>query len=347
MNRDIKRAAALVILLAVAGAAFGAERIALARYIAGLETIREALAARRLDAAKTEARALRGATVDTGRETFRADDALLTDIVDTKAIDPALHAQVSVTIEELLRASPAGSGGEIDRELLQKLDEERRAHDLEAGGEIAGTELPEDVPFVTRMVRALGRALVWIGERLAELADWLLGFLPRSVAGKEPSGGVRGIVLFVAALIVLILIALALQVLRRGRGAEKVESTAMPSESRDADPLSRGSNEWERYAAQLAEAERWREAIRAWYHAVLVTLYSSGVLHFRKGRTNWEYIASIAPSHAWRGEFIELTRRFEQEWYGSRESSAGACDDGRERALSILDQVRRGVRGAA
>lgn len=342
----MRRAAAVLILFVLAGTAGAAPSITFARYVGGLETIRGALAAGRLDAAKTEARALRGATIDTGRGTFRTDDALLTDVVDAKTIEPALRAQVSVTVEELLRAAPTG-GGRIDRALLEKLDEERRANDLKAGGEIGGTEMPEEIPIITRILRAIGRLIVWIGERLAELADWILSFLPREASGKQPSGSVRGIVLFVSALIVMILIALALQVVRRGRAAAKVESAAMPAESRDADPLSRGSNEWEQYAAQLAAAERWREAIRAWYHAVLVTLYSSGVLHFRKGRTNWEYVASIAPSHAWRAEFIELTRRFEQEWYGSRESSAGACDECRERALSILDELRRGVRGAA
>ena len=210
------------------------------------------------------------------------------------------------------------------------------------------TEVDTDVPFVRRVWEALAAAVEWIAERLAALVDWLLDFLPRNDAkDKGAGGGIGGIVTFIAALIVLLLIALALQVLRRGRGAEVIAAADVPLESRDADPLSRGTTEWERYAAQLAAAERWREAIRAWYHAVLVTLYSGGILHFRKGKTNWEYIASLAPSLAWRGEYVELTRRFEQEWYGARESSADAYDDCSERAARILGEIRKTSRGAA
>lgn len=343
----MKRLATLLIIILIAAAASAApQRIALTRYVEGLEEIRGALAKQELETARTKARALRGSIVETANGTFRSDDALLSAIVDAKSADPAVRARVAITIEELQRTSPE-RGSRIDRALLQQLDESRRAGDLKAGGDVAGTELPEDVPLIKRILRAIGDAIVWIGERLAELLDWLLGFLPRSATDDEAGGGIRGIVIFVASLIVLVVIALAMQVVRRGRSGPRIESAALPLESRDADPLSRASNEWERYAAQLAAAERWREAIRAWYHAVLVTLYSSGVLHFRKGRTNWEYVASISPSHAWRGEFIELTRRFEQEWYGSRESSAAAYDDCGGRARALLDELGSGARGAA
>ena len=64
----------------------------------------------------------------------------------------------------------------------------------------------------------------------------------------------------------------------------------MPASQRDADPLSREQDEWEKYAAELAAAGRLREAIRAWYHAVLVGLFRAGLLHHHKGRTNWEYV---------------------------------------------------------
>src|SRR5207244_5595400 len=119
------------------------------------------------------------------------------------------------------------------------------------------------------------------------------------------------------------LVVLALEVVRRSRRRELVAvATSDPVASRaDEDPLSRAANEWERYAAQLAAAGRIREAIRAWYHAVLVTLYGAGILHFRKGRTNWEYISTITPTIPWRGDFVKLTRRFEHEWYGSANSS--------------------------
>jgi hypothetical protein len=122
--------------------------------------------------------------------------------------------------------------------------------------------------------------------------------------------------------------------------APLVKSDALTSK-RDDDPLSRGATEWERYAAQLAASGRIREAIRAWYHAVLVTLYGAGILHFRKGRTNWEYVAALSPDLAWRAQFVALTRRFEEEWYGRDRSSIEAFEEVSERAQHILDAVRR------
>jgi hypothetical protein len=74
---------------------------------------------------------------------------------------------------------------------------------------------------------------------------------------------------------------------------------------------------------------------------VLVTCYSAGALHFRKGRTNWEYVATLPPSVPWRPEMIELTRRFEQEWYGSDASSDEALDECSASAKRILEAVRQ------
>ena len=103
---------------------------------------------------------------------------------------------------------------------------------------------------------------------------------------------------------IIVLVILAFEVVRRSRArqTEPVMASEPLSSKRDEDPLSRGASEWERYAAQLAAAGRLREAIRAWYHAVLVTLYGANILHYRKGRTNWEYVAGLAPAQLCRCE---------------------------------------------
>jgi hypothetical protein len=44
---------------------------------------------------------------------------------------------------------------------------------------------------------------------------------------------------------------------------------------------------------------------------------------------------------------IELTRRFEREWYGHAESPVDALDECRSRAQRILDGVRRNRSAAA
>ena len=157
-------------------------------------------------------------------------------------------------------------------------------------------------------------------------------------------GTPRGLVTGIVLLIVLVLAMLAFETIRRSRDAapeEDLVTSGAVESRRDEDPLSRGANEWERYAAQLAAAGRTREAIRAWYHAVLVTLYAAGILHFKKSRTNWEYIAALSPDIAWRGEFVTMTRRFETEWYGRAQSNIDALDDAAGRARRILDTVRR------
>lgn len=140
---------------------------------------------------------------------------------------------------------------------------------------------------------------------------------------------------------------LALRWLRAGPGRRETSSMTSGELTRqpggDDNPLSREGDEWQRYADQLAAAGRLREAIRAWYHAVLVHLYRNGLLHYRQGRTNWEYIAALPPRLAWRTRFIDLTRRFEHEWYGHGASGEDALEACRRAAHEILAQVGSGV----
>jgi hypothetical protein len=137
---------------------------------------------------------------------------------------------------------------------------------------------------------------------------------------------------------------LAVAALRRSTSAETpATSRPRPASQRDADPLSREQEEWEAYAAELASAGRMREAIRAWYHAVLVALFRAGLLHHHKGRTNWEYVARVPAESSWRAELIRLTRRFDREWYGSERSAAESLRECASEARSILRQVRAGA----
>jgi hypothetical protein len=217
--------------------------------------------------------------------------------------------------------------------------------ELAPGGEVA-TKVDADLPLLERIAKSIGEMLEWLGEKIRQFLDWLRDLFPNVKRDGGATFGMRWIVIAVVALIVIALIILAIEVTRRSKRAKKEIPTSEPiSSRRDEDPLSRGASEWERYAAQLAAAGRYREAIRAWYHAVLVTCYSAGVLHFRKGRTNWEYVSLLSPSLAWRPELIQLTRRFEREWYGADESTSEALDECSDRARGILDAIRR--RGAA
>ena len=85
------------------------------------------------------------------------------------------------------------------------------------------------------------------------------------------------------AAIALVLTVAAVRSMRRRDAAEERGEAGEAAPERDEDPLSREAAEWERYAGELAAAGRRREAIRAWYHAVLVALFRAGRLHHQRG----------------------------------------------------------------
>jgi hypothetical protein len=313
-----------------------------ADYVNRLAVIDGLLEQNALELAKIEAKALLGTRVEWSRGYFFADDSLLQSIVDSGSASGPHRARIAATIVELRRATGMDTA-QGDRKLLARIAAEQDVPDLPQGGNIP-TRIERDIPLMERVGEAVNDMLEWIREKLKKLLDWLLDLVPsRRPQESTASVATRWIVFVVVALIVIIVLVLAVSVLRRSRASsdETVQSSAPPLGSKaDEDPLSRGASEWERYAADLARAGRYREAIRAWYHAVLVTCYAAGILHFRKGRTNWEYVASLGPSVEWRPELIELTHRFEREWYGSLQSTEEVADECGQRATGIIETVR-------
>jgi hypothetical protein len=319
------------------------------QYAAQLQRLHSLITANQLDIAKSEAASLTGSEVVSSRGNFHADDSLLTAIAQARGADPVLLARIELTVAEL-RSAATVSDVAPDPKLLRQVAAEQDVPELARGGELTPPPAPE-VPLIERVLKSIGDMFRWIGKKVARFVDWILDFLPRRVTnGQGTTAGMRWIVIGVVTLIVIGIIFLAVEVTRRARRgkAETLTSSAPLRSSRDDDPLSRGATEWERYAEQLAAAGRFREAIRAWYHAVLVTAYAVGALHFRKGRTNWEYIASLSAATTWRPELIRLTQRFEQEWYGSEQSTEDAFEDCSASAKRILDELQQiAERGAA
>ena len=343
----------IALLLAFALLSLGAQAKTLSvdQYVAHLEHLHTLIADAQLGIAKAEAAELAGSDILSPRGDFHADDSLLSAIAQSSGIDRLLLTRIELTIDELRVANVPSAAP--DPKLLQQVAAEQDVPELASGGELTAPKM-RDVPLIERVFRSIGRMFRWIGEKIDQFVDWLRELLPRAEVESGATAGMRWIVIGVVALIVIGLIVLAFEVTRRARrgDADTLTSSAPLRSAGDDDPLSRGANEWERYAAQLAGEGRYREAIRAWYHAVLVTCYAAGVLHFRKGRTNWEYIASLPPSIAWRSELMRLTRRFEQEWYGAEQSSEETFDDCGARAKIILDalhrnSLQRDERGAA
>jgi hypothetical protein len=343
----VRRLAIVIAMFLVCGNASAQTSFSLDQYVSALQRVHALIAANQAEAAKSEAATLKGAEIVSSRGNFHADESLLAAIAQARGTDPALLARIELTVAELRGGQTRESAP--DPKLLQQVAAEQDVPELARGGELTAPSIDE-VPLIERVLKSIGESFRWIGRKVVQFIDWLLGFLPRRADGESgTTTGMRWIVIAVVALIVIGIVFLAVEVTRRARrgNAQTVTSSAPMRSTRDDDPLSRGATEWERYAEQLAAAGRFRESIRAWYHAVLVTSYAAGVLHFRKGRTNWEYIASLPASTAWRPELIRLTQRFEQEWYGSDQSSEEALDICSASAKRILDELQQIERGAA
>lgn len=322
-----------------------AETIRIEQYLASLQQLDQLLATNQRELARTEATTLAAYDVDSALGRFHADESLLGAIADSRESVPQLRARIASTVGELRRATGLGVTA-ADPRLLEEVTKSQEVEELEKGGEIEGPPNVE-IPLIERLLKSVDKILEWILEKLTRLFEWVLDLLPNRGNTKGATGGMRWIVLALALIILLVVVLLAFKVIRGSKAAEKTvaESSEPIGSERDADPLSRGANEWERYALKLGGEGRYREAIRAWFHAVLVTCYAEGILHFRKGRTNWEYISALSPAHAWRPDLITLTRRFEQEWYGSDASAIEAYEDCGARAQRILEALHRG--GAA
>jgi Domain of unknown function (DUF4129) len=335
------------LLIIMAAFPLHAATLTLDQYTAALTRIRNLIAAGDLNTARAEATTLAGDDVVSSNGRFHTDTTLVAEIGKAKPRDLGVETRIDATIAALRTAAPSKSAA-IDQPLLLRLQREQTLPELRRGGDIRGVQ--PDTPLLKRITNAISAAANWIADKIMKFVEWMSRFWPEdNPKKKSASSAMRWTVGSLVGLIVLILAILAFEVIRRSRkrARDVVEESAPLTSTRDDDPLSRGANEWERYAAQLAAAGRLREAIRAWYHAVLVTLYGANILHYRKGRTNWEYVAAVGPEQEWRARFIELTQRFEHEWYGSDESNSDALDECTAAARHVLNAVRRSNREAA
>lgn len=229
-----------------------------------------------------------------------------------------------------------------DKQLLEAVRRAQETVGPRAGGTIAPLPAPE-LPFLEQLRGALESAARWTVRRLGEFWRWLASLFPAATAQQAVgiSSRITGLVLIFVGLVVVLVTALALLSAARPRSAIAARASAAPESEEDADPLSRSAGGWEERARDLAAQGRARDAIRAWYHALLVHCYGKGVLHHRRGRTNWEYAHALSPSLPWRPRFEELTRRFDVEWYGRAESTPAALEAFSAGAGEILSALGR------
>lgn len=337
---------ALVVALALAGlvsaeeapSAVGGSRLSVEAYTRALEEILPLLESARLEEARETARELRRADVEFAGELVGTDPTALDGVVNarTGAEARARAAQVRRLVGAL-RAS-RGEGG-MDDAHLEVLARLAPPEDAQKGGTVAPPLRAKELSVPERVGQAFLAAYEWVVSVVDKILEWLARLRPRRVSGPE-QGGATTAAIVVTAVAAAVLAVLAWRTLRRGSAPLAAESDPILASAKDEDPLSREVGEWERHARELAAARRWREAVRAWYHAVLVCLFQRGLLHYQKGRTNWEYASRLAPETAWRPTFLDLTRLFDREWYGRSASDAEAVRECSRRAREILGAVR-------
>ena len=306
-----------------------------------LDAVRVALHEGDADRARDKAQLiLRRKVVHDGAE-FATDDTLLGGIgedTNTARLDALIEALAAIDPAE--RAAPRR-----DDPLLRRLRREEAFSETSRGGDLGEEVLPTPDPPQSIMDR-LAAVWEWVWEKIQAFLEWLGRLFFNSATNEAGSGSMKGLVAVLVIAGIALLLFVTILALRRRKGVIHSASSvaaATAKSSRDEDPLSRSAAEWERFAGELFGAGRFREAIRAWYHCLLVTMFRAGALHYRKDRTNWEYAFSLAPDLGWRPRFMESTRTFEREWYGRRNTGEDTADEFRREAIDLLGTVREGV----
>jgi hypothetical protein len=271
--------------------------------------------------------------------TVRADGEEL--VTDLWALAPIARGEPHRARLRSLLASleaPAAAGPAPDKPLLEALRAVRRWTPKQ-GGEIGEIDTAA-VPFRDQLFEQARDAWRFVVRQVRRFLRWLGNLFPDQVArAPGASGSIVVPVLIGLAAMAIVMIVLAL--LSWGSGPPRPEQRLAGGTVADDDPLSRTAGGWEERARELAAAGRAREAIRAWYHAVLMRCASEGALYHRRGRTNWEYAHSLAPSLPWRARFADLTSRFDVEWYGRAESSSESLTEFSRIAGEILRALGR------
>lgn len=335
----------LLMLLILAPACALGHDISVAEYRDQMSALLHELDAGHLAAAQQQAAKLKGVIVTSPDSRFSADASILQPIQKAAAIVDAQkqRAKISTLLAALNEKDSANTSAEPDRVRLETLrrDEARilppKDGEADDGGII-------DSGYAGAIFSYIANGLKWMVEKVSDVLKWFENLFPSPRSGM--SGEVGPIIKYLVIAFAIVLVGLMLRAYLRSRKFKPVASEFAPinapASSKDADPLSRDSGQWEEYAAKLASAGRHREAIRAWYHAVLAMLFRSGVLTYRKGRTNWEYVFSFSPDVPNRRDFQELTGSFEVEWYGKSSSAAGDANRYGEYAKQFLMRTRSG-----
>jgi hypothetical protein len=336
--------AAVLLLVSMQG-----ESIDLPEYRSRLRRIREAIDRRDLDAATSGSRELLDRRVLHDGMVLLPDATVLGPLAKAKTADEAREAgrrlnALSAELESIGAGTPPPAAP--DGALLERLRQEEQQRQLSPDQRVTGPALqrPEIPKTFWERLAEFGN---WSERQLKRFLAWLVRLFFGAAGAQSGAPSTRFLVVGLVITVLGTLGIVAVIALRRRHAspAAMATSEAPAIRAQDDDPLSRTASEWERFAAELMKSGRFREAIRAWYHALLVSLFRAGTLHYRKDRTNWEYAYALPSTISWRAGFMEATRTFEREWYGRRDTGVETAEIYQEQAIEMLGAVRQG--GAA
>jgi hypothetical protein len=153
---------------------------------------------------------------------------------------------------------------------------------------------------------------VWLDSLRQRVSDWLMAFL-RRFDGTGLDVRAVGIVLAWGSSL-LALSALSwwlVQMLTRRSRAASLELGTMRVPAAPA-------REWARRAMAAARAGDLRESVRSAYHAAVCRLEEQGIWRVDESRTPREYVQLLPADDPRFAAVSDLTRQFEQVWYGRR-----------------------------
>lgn len=341
------KAMPLLLLAFAAISAWTGETLTPEAYLRRLADIDGALESGNFEQAKELSGILAGLTVAWPQGPLHGDPTIAV-LVNRSAMAAArLRVQADLAVLALSSgATPTVGDAQALARIASRADQ--AAWRLRSGGDIAG--IPQDVQLSVTWQDRVFAALTWVRDVLRDAIDWLRNLLrlDRGADGGHGDGG--SLVLPISLVLVGIILVLAVVMAwRTWRSAPAPVLESIGSEQKraiDADPRSRAVDEWQTYAQRLITEGRYREATRAWYHALLVQCWSNGLIHHRVGKTNWEYALLLPAGLSWRDRFRDLTLRYDRIWYGYRDD-ADTVGSFSHDAGDILAMLRRDSAGGA
>jgi hypothetical protein len=165
--------------------------------------------------------------------------------------------------------------------------------------------------------------------------EWFYNLLDRFLSSLVRLGSRAPWIVTVLRLLLLAAISTALiWFLLRIERRSRVRIVPDVAPSPDA-PSAREWQLWLKDAQAMAAKGLWREAIHFLYWAAIARLESRRVWPADRTRTPREYLALLAASDQRKPGLTELTRTFEQTWYGGRAAAATDFDAALKRAAAL------------